>query len=110
MGKPYTFANHVIKKYGRRATNDCPQPEKFFLDMKDLYNVLDAVPFLAVEELEKYESNRDIMINIVRRIFKICDSAKIDIEKEIDRLECDPTDEMSDEDNRKYKIPLDTDN
>lgn len=83
---PHSFAGRLIKKNGA-SKNDFPQPQKFFADMNDFYNLIDAIPFVAVEDLEKYEMNRDILISIIRRIMKILDAAKIDIVAEIERIE-----------------------
>lgn len=90
MEKPHSFAGRVIKKYGKQTTNDYPQPEKFFNDMADFYTILDGVPFSAVEDLSKYEVNRDIMIKSIQKLLRICWAAKIDILKEVDRVEEDP--------------------
>jgi hypothetical protein len=92
MEKPHTFAGRVIKKFGKTTTNDYEQPDKFFADMHDLFRLLDGIPFSAVEDLEKYEINRDVMVEIVRRIIKIFAAAKVDIIQEINRIDEDPFD------------------
>jgi len=90
MEKPRTFAGKVVHKYGKTTTNDYAQPDKFFADMADFLRLIDGIPFSAVEDLEKYELNRDIMITIIRRMYKILDAAKIDLVKEIERQDTDP--------------------
>jgi len=92
MEKPHSFAGRVIQKYGKTTANDYAQPEKFFAEMADFYRLLDGIPFSAVEDLEKYELNRDIIVNVVRRIFKILDAAKVDLVAEIERQDEDPFD------------------
>lgn len=87
MEKPHTFAGRVIKKFGKTSTNDYEQPEKFFADTADFLRLLDGIPFSAVEDLEKYELNRDVMVAVIRRMLKIFDAAKIDFCKEVDRIE-----------------------
>lgn len=89
MEEPRRFAGRVIKKFGKLTVNDYEQPQKWFVSMAEMYKLLDDVPFSAVENLEQYEENRDIMINIVRRIFKIFDAAQIDFSAEIDRIDGD---------------------
>lgn len=90
MEKPRTYAGKVIHKYGKTTTNDYAQPEKFFADMADFLRLVDGVPFCAVEDLEKYNDNRDVMVTVIRRIFKILDAANIDLIKEIERQDADP--------------------
>jgi hypothetical protein len=83
--RPLTFASHVVKKYGKTIDNDYEPVNKFFADMSYCLSLLNGIPFAAVEELEKYEGNRDVMIHIVRRIFRICDAAKVNIVAEMER-------------------------
>jgi len=97
MDKPHSFAGRVIKKYGKTITNDYEQPDKFFADMHDCFRLLDGIPFSAVEDLEKYEINRDVMVEIVRRIIKIFAAAKVDIIQEIDRIDEDPFDGLEED-------------
>lgn len=97
MEKPHTFAGKVIHKYGKTTANDYAQPEKFFADMADFYRLIDGIPFSAVEDLEKYELNRDIMITIVRRLYQILDAAKIDLVEEIKKQAEDPFDGLEED-------------
>lgn len=91
MEKPHSFAGRVIKKYGK-TTNDYSQPDKFFADMTDCLNLLESIPFSAVEDLEKYDLNRDVMVNIIRRTIKIMQAAKIDLIQEMNKQNEDPFD------------------
>lgn len=97
MEQPPKYAGRVIHKYGKTTTNDYPQPDKFFADMHDCLRLLDGIPFSAVEDLEKYSLNRDVMVNIVRRIFKILDAANIDLIQEIKRQDEDPFDGLEED-------------
>src|SRR5271154_5412971 len=94
MEKPPSFTTRHLKKYGRQEVNDYAQPQKFFADMVDFYKLIDGIPFVAVEELEKYELNREIVIKVIRRLFKICDAAKINIIQEIDNMDKTPFDDL----------------
>src|SRR6478736_8033754 len=97
MEQPRKYAGKVIHKYGKTTTNDYPQPEKFFADMEDCLRLIDGIPYSAVEDLEKYSLNRDVMINVVRKIFKILDAANIDLAKEIARQDEDPFDGLEED-------------
>ncbi len=97
MEKPRTYAGKVVRKYGKTTTNDFAQPEKFFLDMENFLHIIDSIPFSAVQDLEKYELNRDVMINIIRRMFKILDAANVDLIKEISRQDEDPFDGLEED-------------
>ena len=90
MEKPHSFAGKVVHKYGKTSTNDYAQPEKFFADMADCLRLLDGIPFSAVEDLENYELNRDVMLNLIRRTFKILEAAKIDVVEALKVQEEDP--------------------
>lgn len=85
MEKPHSFAGKVIHKYGKTSTNDYAQPEKFFADMAICLRQIEEIPFSAVEDLEKYELNRNVMVHIVSRIFKIFDAAGLNVADEIRR-------------------------
>lgn len=85
MEKPHSFAGRVVQKHGKRITNDYAQPDKFFADMGDFLHTLDGVPYSAIEELEKYDLNRELMMQIIRRMFKIMKAAKISVSEEIKR-------------------------
>ena len=97
MENPRTYAGKVVHKYGKTTTNDYAQPEKFFADVQDFLRLVDGIPFSAVEDLEKYQLNRDVMINVIRRMFKILDAAKIDLVKEIKRQDEDPFEGLEEE-------------
>ena len=97
MEKPRTYAGKVVRKYGKSINNDFAQPEKFFSDMADFLRILDSVPFSAIEDLQKYELNRDVMITATRRMFKILDAANIDLKKEIDKQDEDPFDGLEED-------------
>lgn len=101
MEKPHSFAGKVVHKFGKKSTNDYPQPDKFFADMADFLHLIDAVPYSAVEDLEKYELNRDVIVTVIRRLYKILDAAKIDLIKEIDRQDEDPFDGLEEDVARK---------
>lgn len=103
MDKPHSFAGKVAQKYGKSIVNDYEQPEKFFCDMKDFYRFIDGIPYLAIEDLEKYELNRDIIINTIRRLLKICIAAKINIIDEMDRIDGDDPFDGLEEDIAKQK-------
>jgi hypothetical protein len=102
MEKPHNFSAHTIKKYGKNITNDYPASEKFFAESTDYYNLLDAIPYNAIEELRDYEINRDVMTNIVRRILDIFDAANINFATEVIRLDETPFDGLE-EDVKKHK-------
>jgi hypothetical protein len=97
MEKPYSFTEQAIKKYGKRVVNDFPEPDRFFNSMRDFYILLDAIPYKAIEDLEKYELNRDIVVQSIQKLIRICKAAKVDINKEIDRLEESPFDGLEDD-------------
>ncbi len=97
MEKPYTFAGKVVQKYGKIKFNDHPEPEKFFNAMKDYYTILDGVPYKAIEDLEKYELNRDIIIQSIQKLLRICQAAKIDVIQEMNRLDEDPFDGLEED-------------
>lgn len=98
MEKPHSFAGKVVHKYGKTTTNDYAQPEKFFADMAVCLRQLEEIPFSAVEDLEKYELNRDILINMMRRLLKVFRVANVDIMAEIKRVEEDDPFEGLEED------------
>ena len=106
MDKPHSFAGKIIRKFGKQNTNDYTQPDKFFADMQDCLHLLDGIPFSAVEDLQKYELNRDVMINIIRRIYDICFAAKIDIDKEMDRMEKSPFDGLEEDIKKQATIKI----
>jgi len=97
MEKPHSFAGRVVHKYGKTTTNDYAQPEKFFADMAVCLRQIEEIPFSAVEDLQKYELNRDVLIHIVRRIYKIFDAADVNVIEEIDRIETDPFDGLEED-------------
>lgn len=90
---PKTFAGRVVKnRYGKTQENDYPQPDRFFNSCRDFYRLLEDTPYCAVEDLEKYESNRDIMVSITRRMFRILNAAGLDIVEEMRRMDATPFD------------------
>lgn len=95
--EPKTFAGRVVKKYGKTKENDYPQPEKFFNDAQDFFRILDGAPYSAIEDLEKYEGNREVMINITRRLFKILDAAGISIVDEMRKMDETPFDGLEED-------------
>lgn len=97
MEKPHSFAGKVIHKYGKTSTNDYAQPDKFFADMAHCLHLLDEIPFSAVEDLQKYGLNRDIMVLIMRRIYKIFRAANIDLCEEVEKQEQDPFDGLEED-------------
>jgi hypothetical protein len=92
MERPKTFAGKVAMKYGKTTINDYPQPQKWFMDLKDCYTLLDGVPYSAIESLQKYDENRDIIVRTIQKLISICEASKIDVIKELDRLDEDPFD------------------
>jgi len=98
MEKPRTFAGRVVQKHGKTMTNDYAQPEKFFADMADFYRLIDGIPFSAVEDLKKYELNREIVVSVMRRLYQILDAADVDIVEEIERqMRDDPFDGLEED-------------
>lgn len=98
MKEPMKFAGRVVQnRFGKTKMNDYPPVEAFFNLMNDFYGTLDGIPYSAVEELEKYEMNRDVMVKIVCRIFKIMDAAKLDFPKEYRRIYTDPFEGLEDD-------------
>lgn len=87
MEKPHSFAGKVIHKYGKTTTNDYAQPEKFFADMAVCLRQMEEIPFSAIEDLEKYDLNRDIMVHMMRRLLKIFRAANVDVMQEIKKTE-----------------------
>lgn len=106
MEKPHTFAGRVMKKYGKQITNDQPQPEKFFNDMADYYRILDGIPFSAVEDLEKYELNREIVIKSLDKLLRICRASKINVIEEMNRLDESPFDGLEEDLAIKKKVNI----
>ena len=90
MNKPYTFAGNVVKRGGKQITSDYPQPQKFFHEFEGYYSLLDNIPFSAVEDLSLYDNNRELILKSMHKLFRICWAAKIDIIKEIGKVEQDP--------------------
>lgn len=97
MDKPHSFAGKVVHKYGKTTSNDYEQPEKFFADVADFYRLLDGIPYKAIEDLEKYELNRDVMVNVLRRLLDVFDAAKINVIEEIRRQDEDPFDGLEED-------------
>lgn len=97
MEKPHSFAGKVVHKFGKKSTNDYGQPDKFFADVADFLHLIDGIPYSAVEELEKYELNRDVIVTVIRRLYKILDAAKIDLIKEIERQDESPFDGLEED-------------
>lgn len=97
MEEPKKFAGRVVHAHGRTTKNDFPQPDKFFADMKDFLYILDGVPLKAVEELEKYEMNREVMVNVIKRCMLIMKKANLDLLTEIKRLETDQFEGLEDD-------------
>ncbi len=104
MEKPHTFAGRVMQKFGKKITNDYAQPDKFFADMEDFHQLLDGVPFSAIEDLKKYELNRDIVIKSLQRLFTICSAANINIMTEVKRMSETPFDGLEEDLAKKKSI------
>src|SRR5271166_2390153 len=105
MEKPRSFAGRVIRK-GKVTTNDYAQPEKFFADMEHCLRIMEEIPFSAVEDLKKYELNREIMINVIRRAHLIIRAADIDVIEEIKRLDEDPFDGLEEDIKKKTTFKI----
>lgn len=97
MEKPLTFAGQVIHKGRKKTFNDYAQPEKFFADMANCLKLMDEIPFSAIEDLQNYELNRDVMVRLSRRIYKIFRAAGLDICEEIDKQTVDPFEGLEDD-------------
>lgn len=106
MEKPHSFAGRAIHKYGKTTTNDYAQPDKFFADMAVCLRQLDDIPFSAVEDLAQYELNRDVLVQISRRIYKIFVAANVDLEAEFNKAEEDPFDGLEEDLELKKKLAI----
>ncbi len=91
------FVKNKVGKYGKRVVNDFSTNDKFFNSLADYYAILDDAPYKAIEDLAKYESNRDIVIKCIQRLFSICNAAKIDVIAELDRMEESPFDGLEED-------------
>ena len=87
MFKPRTFAGRVITKGGKETANDFQQPERFFNELRSFIQVVDEVPLSAVEDLEKYELNRELVVELIRKSLRILNKANLNILEEMDRME-----------------------
>lgn len=107
MEKPHSFAGRYIQKNGKTITNDYAQPEKFFADMGSCLRLIEEVPFSAIEDLQKYELNRDVMINILKRVCKILNVANVDVYDELQKQhENDPFNGLEEDIAAKKKIKI----
>lgn len=108
MNKPKSYAGRTISKKGIKF-NDHNQPERWFCECKELLRQLDEIPFSAVEDLKKYELNREIIINIINKCITILDAANVNIGDEIDKLNADPYEDVEDDPDirRSMEIKLD---
>ena len=97
MQKPHNFAGRVIQKNGKTILNDYPAEEKFFRDAEDFYRALDNIPFKAVEDLRKYDLNREVLVNIVTRIFTILGAAEVNVVDEMQKLQASPFDGLEED-------------
>lgn len=106
--KPFAMAGTVVRRGGRQERNDFAQPEKFFIELKELLRQLNDVPLSAIEELTKYEEHRDTIIEILRKCQRILDAANIDVEKELERVYYDPFDGLEEDlEARKQRMAVD---
>lgn len=95
------FAGRVIKKGGNI---ELEQPRQWFSEVESFYKVLDAVPLKAIEDLKKYELNRDIIIEVMRRCIQIIEAAGLDLVAELRRIDEDPFDGLEEDIAKKKAI------
>jgi hypothetical protein len=65
--------------------------------MADFYHLIDGIPYKAIEDLEKYELNRDVLVNVYRRLLDVFEAANISIVAEIKRQDTDPFDGLEED-------------